>query len=431
MATNQLKILLAGPINGQLTYLSSKLSTLQNSKAGPFDICICTGPFFHKNEDIPSFVIPVVFVDEGDTLPHQQPNNEDNINAEGLNCIGPNLYHLPNQADIISIPLSKRPPLTIGYCRPNIRFNSSCDAFTSKAKHASFLGCDIFISSEWGQGIEALVGEQEEGSYDVAELVAMCRPRYHVAPGLITEEEGVALRKFVASPPYRYTSTISSHVGRFLALGHVTSPAEAKRLGKAYKYVHAIGITPLAYMNKTDRERAKEEGVAVPNPYTDDSYKVEAAVVKNEATSGGMSEAQARRLVQQHADSQEDHRWQSRKRKHEETDAMQLEQENNPNNTSLFLHGLHRDAAGFLTEEVLMDAFRPFGCHTVRYPRSSGASSFVFLDFNSHEEALQCLKKVKGEVAIRLVPAALMFICLIRSHPLRVVYSLQQCDAYS
>jgi hypothetical protein len=106
--------------------------------------------------------------------------------------------------------------------------------------------------------------------------------------------------------------------------------------------------------------------------------------------------------VQQHANNQEDHRWQSRKRKHEETDALQLEQENNPHNLSLFLHGLHRDAAGYLTEDVLMDAFRVFGCHTIRYPKS-GANSFVFLDFNSHEDALQCLKKVKGEVAIRLV----------------------------
>ena len=400
MATNQLKILLAGPVAGQLAHLSAKLSTLQNSKAGPFDVCLCTGPFFQNNQDIPLFVIPVIFVDEGE-IPQKFKDGKatGDIDADGLNCLAPNLYQLQNQADIISVPLPKRPSLTVGYCRPNIRLGPSCSAFQEKAKHTSFLGCDIFLSSEWGQGIEKLCGETEEGSYDVAELAAMCRPRYHLAPGLVDSE--TMLHKFVASPPYRYNSNISSHAGRFLALGHVTSPAEAKQLGKAYKYVHAIGITPLAYMNESERERAAEEGVAVPNPYTDDAYKVEASVVKNDATSGGISEAQARRLMQQHSNQQEDFRWQSRKRKHDESDAMQLEQENNPDNVSLFLHGLHRDAAGALSPDVLMDAFRPFGCYNIRYPKSSGMSSYVFLDFNSHEEALTCLKKVKGEVAIR------------------------------
>jgi diadenosine tetraphosphate (Ap4A) HIT family hydrolase len=403
--TSQLKILLVGPVAGQLTHLSNKLSTLQNSKAGPFDICLCAGPFFHNNQNIPSFPIPVAFVDEGDGLPSLLIDGADEVDSiviDGIRCVAPNLYHLPNQADIISIPLPKRSPLTVGYCRPNIRLDSSCDAFKSKAKHTAFLGCDIFISSEWGQGIESLCGETEEGSYDVAELVSMCRPRYHLAPGLLDGE--TALHKFIASPPYRYSSSVSSHAGRFLALGHVTSPAEAKSLGKSFKAIHAVGITPLAYMDASERERAMEVGVAVANPYTDDFYKIDnAAVVKETTAAGGISEAQARRLMQQHSNQQEDFRWQSRKRKHDENDAAQLEQENNLNNMSLFLHGLHRDAAGALTPDVLMDAFRPFGCHMVRYPKISGMSSYVFLDFNSHDAALQCLKKVKGEVAIRNV----------------------------
>ena len=122
MATNQLKILLAGPVAGQLAHLSAKLSTLQNSKAGPFDVCLCTGPFFQNNQDIPSFVIPVIFVDEGE-IPQQLKDGKatGDIDADGLHCLAPNLYQLQNQADIISVPLPKRPSLTVGYCRPNIR----------------------------------------------------------------------------------------------------------------------------------------------------------------------------------------------------------------------------------------------------------------------------------------------------------------------
>jgi len=200
-------------------------------------------------------------------------------------------------------------------------------------------------------------------------------------------------------------------------------------------------ITPLAYMNEVERVRAREEGVVVDNPYTDDSYQMvlssNTATSNNNtttttatkdhhaqtvSTSGGISEAHARRLIQQHSAQEQDYRWNTtnnKKRKHnsneKEDELLQKEQANNPNNTSLFLHGLHRDAMGVLSYEVLMDAFRPFGCHTVRYPRSSsntytnsssnrgGGSSYVFLDFNSHDEALACLQKVKGEVAIRNV----------------------------
>ena len=41
---------MVGPVNGQLRLLSDKLRTLQKSKAGPFDVCICAGPFFYKTQ---------------------------------------------------------------------------------------------------------------------------------------------------------------------------------------------------------------------------------------------------------------------------------------------------------------------------------------------------------------------------------------------
>ena len=89
---------MVGPVNGRLRLLSEKLHSLQGSKAGPFDICLCSGPFFHrtttgKEEDshiqkerdelieevmrdandlvngVLKFDIPVLFVDVGDGLP--------------------------------------------------------------------------------------------------------------------------------------------------------------------------------------------------------------------------------------------------------------------------------------------------------------------------------------------------------------------------
>ena len=50
---------------------------------------------------------------------------------------------------------------------------------------------------------------------------------------------------------------------------------------------------------------------------------------------------------------------------------------------------------GVLSEQVIMDAFQPFGCTGVRF------LSFVFLDFGSHDKAGRCSVDLKGEVIIR------------------------------
>ena len=399
------------------------------------------------------FALPVLFADPSN-VPDALPTVDDEEGVDGLKRLAPNLYQLTGDgstADMVCLPLplqsaEDKPPrtqLTIGFLHPNIRL--PCLTFQNKAKHSSFLGCDVLISSEWGQGISSALSAPDRlfmdaigdvGTYDVAELVAMSRARYHLAPGpLVPVADGDApapmQSRFLASLPYAYPPTSSqsahskgSHAGRFLALGSVTDPTKAKQLGKAYKFMHALGITPLAYMNSAEREAAKEESVAVNCPYTDESYQVDNTTNNGFAKGGsattnpgGMSEAQARRIAQQDAAatmsaSSNTFRWQHQSRKRgrdgdprqKEEEARQAYEQNNPSNLSLFLHGLHRDPGGVLSEQVLMDAFRPFGCTGVRFPRARqmGQSvSFVFLDFGSHEEAGRCLADLKGEVVIR------------------------------
>jgi hypothetical protein len=428
--------------------------------------------------------------------------NKNNYNTpEGLLRISRNLYQLvggsstqPNQqqdklADIISVPLplidntdnhgestniktrEHATSLTIGFLSSRIRL--PCDNFEMKSKHSSFLGCDVLISGEWGQGMSSsrcgaltiddrntLFGENGGnmmGSYDVAELIAMSRPRYHIAPGPVVpvragDDDIVTMRRrFVASLPYRYPATSSSggdetHAGRFLACSDVMTPAEAKRLGKSFKFIHAVGIVPLAHMDISDREAAMEKGAVVDCPYTDASYDVDAKAssknmfgmgnLKNSKINvGGLSEAQARRLAQEDAANSLESggdgafRWQqSRKRVRDDQgnvdddDAKrQAFEEGNPENSSLFLHGLHRDPNMTLTIDVLLDAFRPFGCVGVRFPRpkmvghhhhryhqqNSSPPSYAFVDFSTHEEASQCLVNLKGEAVIRNIMLSL------------------------
>jgi hypothetical protein len=42
----KIKVLITGAVNGDFESLSTKLKALQKSKAGPFDMCFCVGPFF-------------------------------------------------------------------------------------------------------------------------------------------------------------------------------------------------------------------------------------------------------------------------------------------------------------------------------------------------------------------------------------------------
>ena len=72
-------------------------------------------------------------------------------------------------------------------------------------------------------------------------------------------------------------------------MGSVVSPAETKALGKAYKFIHAVGIVPLPYMDASDREAARESNSVVDCPYTDASY----AMDENPLKTNGLSSSSA------------------------------------------------------------------------------------------------------------------------------------------
>ncbi|KAL9188653.1 hypothetical protein ACHAXT_007031 [Thalassiosira profunda] len=571
---NRTKVLLVGPVAGRLRLLSDKLRALQKSKAGPFDVCLCAGPFFHKTtaasgggggaaggraaggaktagEDVAgaedpqkqsqeqereqlkdealkdakdladgalTFDVPVLFVDEGDGFPaglkvqsaaealkkdddeidldddegdgvEGEDGNEETEEAphtpEGLLRLANNLYQLVGDirqgkvldgaADIVAVPLplpdsdsakTREHPtsLTVGFLGARVRL--PCQKFEEKAKHTSFLGCDVLISGEWGQGMAsdrcgALTVDDRTaiasfndaaavGSYDVAELIATSRPRYHLAPGpevpVHVEEAAQLRRRFVASLPYKYPATSSTsgegHAGRFLALGAVLPAAEAKALGKAHKFIHAVGIVPLSHMDAGEREAAKEAGAAVDCPYTDASYGVDSANgagrtgggMNNAGFAGGLSEARARRLAQEDAASalgggggdSGAFRWQPHRKRPRDGDAddeearRQATEADNPDNCSLFLHGLHRDPGMALNPDKLLDAFRPFGCRGIRFPRPKMGGrgghyghqqpqkpSYAFLDFGSHGDAARCLADLRGEATVANVPLTL------------------------
>jgi len=212
---------------GQFTTLAKKLSSLQSSKAGPFDVCFCVGPFFDNsvdalkeeatallsnddNDDADkatkkkriNLPLPVYFMDVGrvpegidltqfgnvdannisNILSSPTPGDQDEIyldspstpskrSSDGFanekitqsssNCVklANNLYRMIG-TDIVSLQLlgaRSRPGegLVVAYTSSkHVRYGSAeTRPLEDKAKHVSYIGCDLFLSSEWAQGI--------------------------------------------------------------------------------------------------------------------------------------------------------------------------------------------------------------------------------------------------------------------------------------
>lgn len=537
----KVKVLITGPVNGAIQDLTLKLTSLQKSKAGPFDMCFCVGPFFsslekhceeiqlllkcnlndgddtesksknldkarnHDHGDDSSgddklgFPLPVYFCDvgtlpKGVTLPTMNepaaPSQDDaeisiedmesvaspatkdggkdkneSENAKlpkGIVNLAPNLYHLhgisldqTQTADILNIATVQNPEnyITVAFFPPNARMGSIQSAkLESKTNHPSYVGCDLLLTSDWGQGMasSSCISHQDKvnlglskdggmdgdghdgvafqiGSYDVAEVASQCRPRYHVAPSLVSRPPSLLKNGepsdqlmesyFLQSLPYiNPPSSLASgilknyHTSRFLALCPVVDAETQKRNGKAKKYIHALGIQPLWSMDRETATAVPENTVIAPCPYTDECYLKDGngqfSTRGANSVHVGLSEAQTRRILsEQGAGSiggMQDYRWNMGKRKRVHDDSQLESTSMDSNNCTLFLHGLHNDVTGgaTLNREALLNAFRSKGCVRVRYPVSDGNPSYCFLDFETHEEAKQCLEMNGGQEEI-------------------------------
>jgi hypothetical protein len=531
MTDKKVKVLITGPVNNDFESFVSKLDTLSNSKAGPFDICFCVGPFFGNkasgntstnnsnidNEKInndngndetgrdekavntdgdyekaQAFLkkgtsLPVYFCDIGilpngidiplyDTDPEDiKDNNEillddeedekrekaekDHDNSDQKTTpkefleIAKNVYYLRGicyesmpTADIININIAndEKNYLTVAFLPPNARTGTKQTSnFQSKATNPSFVGCDILLTSAWGQGMagssclsshdraklkehcDDKLNLNDIGTFDVAEATSVCRPRYHFAPAGAAipngqTDDGYNASFFMQSLQYKNPmSALSSgviknyHTSRFLALCQVVDAKTAKAGGKGKKFIHALGIQPLWCMDRITATKIPENVAVASSPYTDAAYQKDGI---NEAeghfghSSGvqrnvGLSEAQTRRILCEET-SQEQYRWKVNKRKREQNT---IDDVVDPTNYTLFLHGLQKDVSrgANLNRHSILSTFQPHGCVRVRYPGNDMDTgihgrphSYCFLEFSSHTQASECLMKTNGIIDI-------------------------------
>lgn len=464
----KIKVLFTGPVNGEFSSLKAKLDSLQSSKAGPFDMCFCVGPFFNGKEDESNddtlqegMPLPVYFCDGGviptsvaekikkdesskaiskddaeisidDDSPEKKDVNGGLDLPKGIIEISSNVYFLhgitvddTQTADILNIPLAGNTSqyLTVAFFPPKARLGSvHTTKFESKTNHPSYIGCDVLLSSEWGQGIASSscfppedkskldTGNKVEiGSFDIAEVASHCRPRYHIAPSIVNENgEAFFLQSLpYSNPPSALASGVlkNYHTSRFLALCPVVDAKTAKSNGKMKKFIHALGIQPLWAMDRVTATAVPENTVVVPSPYTDESYKKDRGHDSNtgkEHVNIGLSDAQTRRILNEDVAGSiaaDQYRWNmSRKRPLEDMNGV------DPGNCTLFLHGLHNDVTrgANVNQNSILRTFQKDGCIRVRYPggATAGNSSYAFLDFASHEEAAKCLAQYGGQAEV-------------------------------
>jgi diadenosine tetraphosphate (Ap4A) HIT family hydrolase len=310
----------------------------------------------------------------------------------------------------------------------------------SAVDHPSYRGCDLLLSVEAPQGAESLLpGIFALGgggvSYDVADAALRSRARYHFFPS----------DQYGQSGPFRHAPSSAStsepaHPGRIVGLAPVSARKEKER-----KCVHALGLAPLLSMSALELEEQQHQGGnLLPCPFTDAGYEPDASgncssrrpghAGGRPAAVAGLSEASARRIMAEEerqrqrgfvdGSSRWSHPAHGGRRSHSDGHGSSGGGGGqDPDNSTLFVHGLQGDASGRLQssgegDELLRRAFSRFGVvRGVRRPAPASAaaaggggapavtsSSFCFVEMGSHRDAARCLEETGGRATVAGVP---------------------------
>lgn len=374
----KVKFLVCGPVLGQLNVLQKKLKTLQGSKAGPFDMCLCVGPLLPKEENDGSkleslkcmeFAIPVYVLEVGTDVSKSnfliENNDEESTPSSPVVPLGKNIFYLRGGGGenndcagggITRLPLdcADDEGLDVAWMPSFARIEHETTALLqSKVEKDSYKGCDVLLTSEWPQGLansNALQGEYQKvieeehsndlheiGCYDVAKIATLTKPRYHFAAGL----SNCSYRHMASLP---FSTAPDSEPCRFIALSKLSTNKDPK-----FKFLHAINLAPL----RLTEPLSPPDSSQLPTPY-------------NSVTD----------IVKQPIPSFEP----------------------DPN-ACLFLYGLAKDISNSITGSHLLQAFQPYGCRKIHIPPKS-RPSYAFLFFQSNSLANDCLNILNSEITL-------------------------------
>jgi hypothetical protein len=400
-----MKILVAGEVRGRLDLLFTRVATLNASKAGPFDTLFVTGEFFPPADEPEGGMATTAFEDyvmgvkevplstyfiEG---PSASAEAKYGSVAPGSDVFPKCTYLGPGGLELVG-------KLTVGFLSQR-HTDKDIEKIVEPASSSTFLGADIFLSTDWGQGVAAgydlsAMGVRDAagtGSSTVADLAVVLRPRYHFAarPGI-----------YFQRPPYKNHASKPksklSHVTRFLSLAPA---AEAK--DKARKWLHAISIEPIPYM--TLAALVDEPADVTESPYS--VFRTAGTASHKREGSGGQGGAGwVGSLKRVRAEGREGLSHQAVQQIQEEEEAKRADSGMffwgggnrgrgggggggggavDPSNTTLHVANL---PPGFSADD-LQRGFSHYG--VVARIRIPEGKDFAFVSFTRHEEARQAL----------------------------------------
>ncbi len=223
----------------------------------------------------------------------------------------------------------------------------------------------------------------EVGSYDVAVLANDCNPRYHFTPS--------HTNTCFTSHPYTNTKTNTNTpiVTRFIALAPFQSGKQ--KIPKEQKCIHALSLQPLTTLTTTSTHTT-----ALPSPYT--TILLPPPPPPATAMPMNVSSMMSQTSSSYSYFGNNNQMNHSKRKRENDNDNNDVDE----NNTSLFVHGLHKDVTGQLSNarsSLVYNYFQPYGCINVRIPtsRRNTYPTYCFLDFPTHDQAKSCLAKLQQQ----------------------------------
>jgi diadenosine tetraphosphate (Ap4A) HIT family hydrolase len=400
--SKKIKLLLVGSVGERIDVLKKKLESLHASKAGPFDMCLCVGSIqLPSLSSLEEFPLPVYFQQ---VVVTEREGGDGDPDTQGIISLGKNSFHLKgksghdNQLQMFDIKVENHAdPLIVASCPAHVRVEGD----NANGTQQQLRQCDLLLSFDWPQGMEDVLHvDTEPLSYDVAQVALECRPRYHICP---------STQYYHASPPYRLPN--SDHVGRFLALAPVSGE---KKPPKTNKFIHALGLEPLQSNPPPTTAPSTLPCPFLASPATSNEHSPQKTttspkfVVPQDTTTAFSRFAKSNK----------------RPRKNDGDDAgnnnhNSLEPPDDPEISTLFLYGLHKDVTGELqsTKSVkVLQAFARYGCSKVRHPPNTPTSTYCFLEFPTQKEALECILDCQGRITIDSVDLTLKWAAPKQQH---------------
>eukprot|EP00052_Salpingoeca_macrocollata_P027526 m.261725 g.261725 ORF g.261725 m.261725 type:complete len:698 (-) comp22752_c0_seq2:32-2125(-) len=269
MAT-ALKVLVCGDVQGQFGALMKRVTAV-NSKAGPFDMLLCTGSFFaadggadeewtlyktgKKTVPLPVYVMGAV----------TSPQIKDYSAVAGGGDLCENVTYL-GLSGVMTIVGGIRvgylggmydPNLYTAVDMPQLRYMHTAADVSALQNQAGKGGTvDILLSSVWPQNVlqASAAGASAGGpeSPGVAAVARALKPRYHFASG----------RGYFEREPYQNHSPPAppSNVTRFLAVAAVNNPGKEK-------WLYAFNVVPAARLDAATLAQQPDGTTA--NPYVE------------------------------------------------------------------------------------------------------------------------------------------------------------------